>query len=110
MFNLLKILNLLLTFEMNLAYNFDLNSINMTKMALYMKHFHMEYFLRQTSEISIVQSVRNVKAHHYFNELLSEYLKSIDDMKYRLEVVDREYVHKYAYFNVVFIDSYKSFR
>ena len=110
MFNFLKILNLLLTFEMNLAHNFNQISINITEMALYTKHFHREYFFRQTSEVLIVQSVHDIKAQYYFNELVSKYLKFIDDMKYKLEEIDHGYEHNYAYFNVVLIDSYKSFR
>ncbi|KAM7348601.1 uncharacterized protein ACRADG_007878 [Cochliomyia hominivorax] len=76
----------------------------------YLQHFKMEFFLKETSEMTVVQSVRYSKAKYYFNELLSEYFKVLDDIKIKLEDVDRNYQHEFAYFNMMFIDSYKSFR
>lgn len=95
---------------MNLAYNFSIESINILDMALHVKHFKTEFFSRQTSAVTMVKSVHDMKARYYFNELISELLKSTYDMKYKFEDIDRGSKHVYEYFNVIFTDSYNSFR
>lgn len=79
-------------------------------MSTYLQHFNAKYFLEDTSELTVVQSVRHKRAKYYFNELSSEYFRTLSDIKIKLEDVQRDYSHDFAYFNVMFIDSYESFR
>lgn len=89
---------------------FNLTYVNTTEMASYLLHFNREFFFKETSELTVVKSVRYIEARYYFNELFSNYSKELSELKIKLEDVDRNYKHDFAYFNVMFIDSYDSFR
>ncbi|KAI8124052.1 Glutamate receptor 2 [Lucilia cuprina] len=79
-------------------------------MSSYLQHFNREFFFEESSELTVVQSVRHKRAKYYFNELSSEYSMNLTDMKIKLEDVHYNYHHDFAYFNIMFIDSYESFR
>lgn len=79
------------------------------EMARCVRHFNAEVFLGQTSQVAVVKSVESSAANGYFSELLSEILKPWNDMKIRLSDVGVDYRHEYDYFNILLIDSYRSF-
>lgn len=106
---LLKFIISFLAFEQSLGLKLNSNPVNITEMTSYLQHIHREFSYNTTSQLTVVQSVRHKRVKYYFNELLSEYLKTISGIKIKLENVYRYYRHEFAYFNVIFIDSYESF-
>ncbi|XP_075155866.1 uncharacterized protein LOC142229211 [Haematobia irritans] len=86
------------------------HAVNVSELIDNINHFSMEFFFKQTSEMSVIRSASDPKAQIYFDELLRELLKPLNDIKLRLNNVDTDYQHKYGYFNIVLIDSFENFR
>lgn len=108
---LFKLITLiLLNFGKSSILNIYQPSFNISEMALYIKHFNEEYFLKHTTEVTIIQSFGDLKSKYYLSELLSEISKPLNDLKVKFEKVNRKYQHEYAYYNILLIDSYESFR
>uniref|UniRef100_A0A1I8PNM8 Putative ionotropic receptor ligand binding domain-containing protein n=1 Tax=Stomoxys calcitrans TaxID=35570 RepID=A0A1I8PNM8_STOCA len=86
------------------------HSINVSEMALSVKYFNEVFFVKETSELSVIRSANDTMANSYFDVLLNEIMKPLNNMKLRLNNAETNYDHEYSYFNIALIDSFDNFR